>query len=163
MGLIAAKYSAACRTSSSEVVLAIGPMRVSSFRAPLLKYFISRMKYSTGRPAISADSGCPCPDMRWQEPQAGRDTPASPFTIRGAAGCSSGNQSGGFALLAILAASYSLLLPGTRIGPVVSTLGGCALSGMLYAQGGRPLGTDCGACAAAETANREARGRRTAL
>ena len=40
MGLMAAKYSAACRTSSSDMALAIGPMRVSSLRAPLLKYFI---------------------------------------------------------------------------------------------------------------------------
>src|SRR5580765_5802471 len=96
--------------------------------------------------------------MRWQEPQAARATPASPFTIPGAGPCSSGNQSGGFALLVSLAASYSLLLPGTRIGPVASTLGGCTLSGMLYAQGGSPLGTDWGACAAAVTANRDARG-----
>src|SRR5579864_3331728 len=26
--------------------------------------------YSAGRPAMSADSECPCPDMRWQVPQA---------------------------------------------------------------------------------------------
>ena len=37
MGLMAAKYSAAWRTSSSDVALAIGPMRASSLRAPLLK------------------------------------------------------------------------------------------------------------------------------
>ena len=35
-------------------------------------------------------------------------------TLRGAAGCSSGNQSGGFALPPIAVASYSLLLPGAR-------------------------------------------------
>ena len=37
IGLTAAKYSAACRTSSSDVAFAIGPMRPSSLRAPLLK------------------------------------------------------------------------------------------------------------------------------
>src|SRR6202035_5572822 len=115
--------------------------------------------YSAGRPAISADSGCPCPDMRWQEPHAIIVTPASPFTIRGAGPCSSGNQSGGFELLATPAASYSLVLPGTWTGPVVSTLGGCILSGMLYAQGGSPLGTACGTCAAVTNASSAARGR----
>src|SRR5437016_8124453 len=131
-------------------------MRASSLRAPLLKSFIWRRMYSMGRPAMSADSGCPCPDIRWQEPQAARTTPASPFTIPGAAPCSSGNQSGGFALLAALAASYSLLLPGTWTGPVASTLGGCTLSGMLYAQGGRPLGIVCDTSAADARANSEA-------
>src|SRR5579863_5051590 len=103
--------------------------------------------YSAGRPARSADSGCPCPDMRWQEPQAIIFTPGSPFTLRGAGPCSSGNQSGGFALLATLAASYSFVLPGTWTGPVGCTLGGCTLSGMLYAHEGRPLGIDVGTCA----------------
>src|SRR6185436_18206548 len=37
IGLTAAKYSAACRTSSSGTARAMGPMRASSFRAPLLK------------------------------------------------------------------------------------------------------------------------------
>src|ERR1700680_2757183 len=89
--------------------------------------------------------------MRWQEPQACNAAPASPFTTRGAGPCSSGNQSGGFAPFATFSASYSLLLPGTRIGPVVGTVGGCTLSGMLNAQAGRPLGIDSGACAAAPT------------
>ena len=56
---------------------------------------------------MSADSGCPCPDMRWQEPHAASAVPASPFTIQGAGPCSSGNQSGGLALPATAAASYS--------------------------------------------------------
>ena len=38
--------------------------------------------------------------------------PVSPLTDRGAAGCSSGNQSGGVAFPAIVAASYSFALPG---------------------------------------------------
>ena len=37
MGFNAAKYSADFRISSSEVALAIGPMRTSSLRAPDLK------------------------------------------------------------------------------------------------------------------------------
>src|SRR5712671_4020225 len=98
--------------------------------------------YSAGRPAISADSGCPCPDIRWHDPQAIIATPGSPFTIRGAGPCSSGNQSGGFALLPTFAPSYSFALPGTCSGPAGSTLGGCTLSGILYAQEGRPLGID---------------------
>src|SRR5438874_11176649 len=108
---------------------------------------------------MSPDSGCPCPDIRWQEPQAARATPASPFTIPGAGPCSSGNQSGGFALLAALAGSYSLLLPGTWTGPVASTPGGCTLSGMLYAQEGRPLGIVCDTSTAEANANIKARGR----
>src|ERR1700730_2667801 len=103
--------------------------------------------YSAGSPAISADLGFPLPDMRWQEPQAIILTPGSPFTMRGAAGCSSGNQSGGFALLPVFAASYSLVLPGKWTGPVGSTVGGCTLSGILNAQEGRPLGIVSGSCA----------------
>src|SRR5208282_1736957 len=117
------------------------------------------MMYSAGRPAILADSGWPCPDIRWQAPQAIMVTPPSPVTIRGAGPCSLGNQSGGFAVLAVFEASYSLALPGKWIGPVTSTLGGCNLSGMLYAQGGRPLGTDCGTCAAVAKANSGVRSR----
>ena len=56
-GSSAAKYAAASFTSSSETARAIGPMRPSSFRAPLLKYFICRTMYSAGMPAMSADSG----------------------------------------------------------------------------------------------------------
>jgi hypothetical protein len=43
--------------------------------------------------------------------------PVSPLTDRGGAGCSSGNQSGGFAFPAILAASYSFALPGALTMP----------------------------------------------
>jgi hypothetical protein len=50
-------------------------------------------------------------------------------------------------LPAIFAASYTLLLPGTRTGPLAGALGGCTLSGMLNAHAGRQLGTDNGACA----------------
>src|SRR5712691_1769448 len=156
---MAAKYTAACRTSSSATALAIGPIRSSSFRAALLKYFIWRTRYSAGRPAISADSGCPCPDMRWQEPHAFLAALPSAVTIRGAGPCSSGNQSGGLALLPTLGASYTLVLPGTWTGPAASTLGGCTLSGMLYAQDGRPLGTDVGFCAAVAKASNGARSR----
>src|SRR5579859_8043120 len=118
------------------------------------------MRYSAGRPAISADSGCPCPDMRWQEPHA-MVTPASPFTIRGAGACSSGNQSGGVAFPAIFAASYSFALPGTRTVPVGSGPGGWTLSGMLNAHEGKPLGTVSGVCAGLTNAHSEARGRTT--
>src|ERR1700687_6013893 len=97
--------------------------------------------------------------MRWQEPHACSAAPACPFTTRGAEPCSSGNQSGGFAPLATFSASYSLLLPGTWIGPVAGTVGGCTLSGMLNAQEGRPLGIDSGACAAAPTTRNGARRR----
>lgn len=85
--------------------------------------------------------------------------PPSPVTIRGAGTCSPGNQSGGVALPVILAASYSLLLPGTRTGPVAGTLGGWTLSGMLYAQEGRPLGIDSGAWAVTTEASSEAKGK----
>src|SRR6266508_2077044 len=107
--------------------------------------------YSAGMAAMSADSGCPWPDIRWQEPQA---FGASPFTLRGAAGCSSGYQSGGLLLAVTVAASYSLLLPGARTLPVSASLGGCTLSGMLYAHSGRPFGMVCGTgfCAAAVAA-----------
>src|SRR5262245_32238802 len=113
-------------------------MRVSSFRAPLLKYFICRMMYSGGMPAMSADSGCPWPDIRWHDPQA---FGIGPFTLRGAGGCSSGNQSGGFALPAIVDASYSWLLPAARTVAGTRGSGGCTVSGMLYAHSGRPFGT----------------------
>src|SRR5438445_665331 len=99
MGLMAAKYSAAARTSSSDTALAIGAMRSFSFRAPLLKYFIWRTMYSAGRPAISADSGWPWPDMRWQVPHVAPGGAFGPLAIWGAGGCSSGNQSGGFVVL----------------------------------------------------------------
>src|SRR5580700_9826207 len=115
--------------------------------------------YSAGRPAMSADSECPCPDMRWQVPQAIFAVPLSSFTIRGAGPCSLGNQSGGFPLLATCAGSYTLVLPGTLTGPVALTLGGCTLSGMLYAHEGSPFGTDCGICAAAVKDNSKAKGR----
>src|ERR1700741_1159759 len=108
---------------------------------------------------MSADSGCPCPDMRWQVPHAIFASPVSSFTIRGAGPCSSGNQSGGFPLLATWAGSYTLVLFGTVTGPGFSALGGCTLSGMLYAQEGRPLGTDWGTCTATDTENNETRGR----
>src|SRR5215467_11160764 len=112
--------------------------------------------YSAGRPAISADSGWPCPDIRWQEPQALSAAPASPFTILGAAPCSSGNQSGGFALPATAAASYSRVLPGTWTVPFGASVGGCTESGMLYAHDGNPFGIVCGAggaCARTAIAN----------
>src|SRR5579864_2584804 len=115
--------------------------------------------YSAGRPAMSADSGCPCPDMRWQVPHAIFAIPDSSFTIRGAGPCSSGNQSGGFPLLATCTASNTLVLPGTLTGPVALTMGGCTLSGMLYAHEGSPLGTDVGICAAAGKENSKANGR----
>jgi len=83
----------------------------------------------------------------------------SSFTILGAAPCSLGNQSGGFALFATSAASYTLVLPARWTGPVASARGACTLSGMLYAQEGRPLGTDCGTCAAVAKANSGARGK----
>ena len=83
--------------------------------------------YSAGIPAMSADSGCPCPDIRWHDPHA---FGIGPFTLFGAAGCSSGNQSGGFAP-PIAVASYSLLLPATRTTLGTFGSGGCTLSGML--------------------------------
>src|SRR6516165_6995881 len=95
---------------------------------------------------MSADSGWPCPDIRWHEPQANR-IPAPPVTARGAAGCSSGNQSGGLALPPILAASYSFALPGALMIPSILTAVGCTLSGMLKAQSGSPAGTLSSACA----------------
>src|SRR5262245_39610236 len=96
-----AKYSADLRTSSSEVTFAMGLMRASSFLALLLKYSIWRMRYATGSPARSADSGCPWPLIKWHDPHAILVTPPSPVTIAGAGPCSSGNQSGGVAFPAI--------------------------------------------------------------
>src|SRR6185369_4424500 len=126
----------------------MGSMRLTSRRAPDLKSFICRMKYSTGSPATSADSGWPWPDIRWHEPHA---FGAGPATTRGAGRCSSGNQSGGFVLPAIAAASYSRALPGARTTPVIGVAGGCTASGTLNAQSGSPLGKTNGAgvCAAA--------------
>src|SRR5882672_9408153 len=110
------------------------------------------MRYSAGMPAMSADSGCPCPDIRWHVPQA---FGIGPLTLRGAAGCSSGNQSGGFALPAIADASYSLLLPAARTTAGTRGSGGCTGSGMLNAHDGSPFGivVGVGFCAAAATAN----------
>jgi hypothetical protein len=105
---------------------------------------------------MSADSGCPCPDIRWQEPHAPSIGPA---TTRGGTGCWSGNQSGGFLLSATAAASYSLVLPGTRTIPVIGSMGGCTGSGMLKAHAGRPSGIVTGAdglCAAAVAAAKNA-------
>src|ERR687884_1921112 len=110
------------------------------------------MMYSAGMPAMSADSGCPWPDIRWHVPHA---FGIGPFTLFGAGGCSSGNQSGGFALPAIAVASYSLLLPATRTTLGTFGSGGCTLSGMLNAHSGRPFGIVVGAgfCAAATALN----------
>ena len=98
---------------------------------------------------MSADSGWPCPDIRWQEPHAASLAPGSPFTTFGAGPCSSGNQSGGLLLPATAAASYSRLLPGTRSVPFGVSFGYCTASGMLNAQDGRPFGivSGAGACA----------------
>src|SRR2546429_1032460 len=86
-------------------------------------------------PAMSADSGWPWPDIRWHEPHA-MAIPVSPLTDRGAAGCSSGNQSGGVAFPAIVAGValpraaggffYALPPPGGRrciVGGVVCAVG----------------------------------------
>src|SRR5215831_12297192 len=89
---------------------------------------------------MSAASGCPWPDIRWQAPQANL-APGPPVTALGAGGCSSGNQSGGVALPAIFAASYSLVLPGTLTMPSARIAVGCTLSGMLKVQSGSPAGT----------------------
>src|SRR5258707_9015568 len=91
-------------------------------------------------PAMSAARGWPWRDIRWHEPQANR-VPGPPLTALGAAGCSSGNQSGGFAFPAILAASYSLALPGARMMPSGRTALGWILSGILNVQSGSPAGT----------------------
>src|ERR1044071_1865438 len=88
-------------------------------------------------PAISADSGCPCPDIRWHEPHA---FGIGPFTLRGGAGCSSGNQSGGLALPPTAVASISFAAPGARTTAGTFGSGGCTLSGMLKAHSGRPFG-----------------------
>src|SRR4029077_4792801 len=113
-----------------EPAPAIGPIRASSFRDPLLKYVICLMMYSAGIPAMSADSGCPWPDIRWHEPHA---FGIGPLTLRGGAGGPSGNQSGGFAWPATAVASSPFAAPGART--VAGTLGsgGCTLSGMLKA------------------------------
>src|ERR1017187_6205827 len=79
--------------------------------------------------------------------------PAPPFTEGGGGQCSSGNQSGGFALPAILAGSYSLALPLARTIPSGRTADGWILSGTLKAQSGRPAGTlrVCASSACAKT------------
>src|ERR1700722_17175700 len=78
--------------------------------------------------------------MRWQDPQA-IVIPAPPFTERGAGPCSSGNQSGGFALPAMAAASYSFALPLARTIPSGRTEDSWFWSGIFKAQLGRPAGT----------------------
>src|SRR4249920_33417 len=102
-------------------------------------------------PAMSADSGWPWPDIRWHDPHA---FGIGPFTLLGAGGCSSGNQSGGFALPAIAVASYSRLLPAARTVAGTFGSGGCTLSGMLYAHSGRPFGIVVGVGFCARTAAR---------
>src|SRR5215470_9633741 len=95
--------------------------------------------------------------MRWHEPHA-KAIPESPLTDRGAGGCSSGNQSGGFAFPAIFVASYSLALPGTRTMPVGPAPAGWTASGILKAHDGSPSGTVSAVCAASVcTANAVAR------
>src|SRR4029450_9817163 len=106
--------------------------------------------YSAGMPAMSADSGWPWPDIRWQAPHANR-LPGPPATDDGAGGCSSGNQSGGFVLPATLAHSYSRALPGARTMPSGRTAEGCSLSGMLNAHSGSPAGRVNGSCALTST------------
>src|SRR6266849_3418484 len=91
-------------------------------------------------PAMSAASGWPWPDIRWHAPHANL-IPGPPVTDRGAGGCSSGNQSGGFAVPATLAHSYSFALPGALTIPSGRTAAGWILSGMLNAQSGSPAGT----------------------
>src|SRR5262249_15696361 len=108
------------------------------------------MMYSAGMPARSADSGWPCPDIRWHAPHANR-RPGPPATDTGAGGCSSGNQSGGFVLPATLAHSYSRALPGARTMPSGRTADGCSLSGMLNAHSGSPGGRVSGSCALTST------------
>src|SRR5258705_10021916 len=116
------------------------------------------MMYSAGMPAMSADSGWPCPDIRWHEPHA---FGIGPFTLRGGAGCSSGNQSGGFALPATAVASISFAAPGARTTAGTFGSGGCTLSGILNAHSGRPFGIVVGAgfCAAVATVNTDTRSR----
>ena len=101
-GLSAVNHSTALSISSSGSPAEIPAMRVArnegswiagSFRRPFLKSAIWRFMYSTGRPASVADSGCPIPDIRWQDPQAWAWAPFA--TILGKGPCSSGNQSGG--------------------------------------------------------------------
>src|ERR1700724_4395589 len=95
---------------------------------------------------MSAASGWLWPDIRWHEPHANL-TPAPPVTARGAGGCSSGNQSGGFAFPATLAHSYSFALPGALTMPSGRTADGWTLSGMLNVQSGSPGGTERASCA----------------
>src|SRR5262245_61652418 len=91
-------------------------------------------------PAMSAASGWPWPDIRWHAPHANL-IPWPPVPARGAGGCSSGNQSGGLAVPATLAHSYSFALPGALTMPSTRTAAGWTLSGMLNAQSGSPSGT----------------------
>src|SRR5882672_4564862 len=104
-------------------------------------------------PAMSAASGWPWPDIRWQAPHANL-IPGPPVTDRGAGGCSSGNQSGGLAVPATLAHSYSFALPGALTIPSTRTAVGCTLSGMLKAQSGSPSGTVSASCALTPRATR---------
>src|SRR5215467_4417388 len=95
---------------------------------------------------MSAASGWPWPDIRWHAPHANL-IPWPPVTDFGAGGCSSGNQSGGLAVPATLAHSYSFALPGALTIPCGRTALGCTLSGMLNAQSGSPAGTVSASCA----------------
>src|SRR5258705_13206716 len=97
-------------------------------------------------PAMSADSGWPWPDIRWQAPHANL-LPGPPATDAGAGGCSSGNQSGGFVFPETLAHSYSLALPGALTMPCGRTAVGWTLSGILNVQSGSPSGTLSSSCA----------------
>jgi len=97
-GLDRGKILGRWRTSSSGTAFAIGHARVV-FSGAALEIIHLPDDVLGGSPAISADSGCPCPDMRWHEPHAISATPGSPFTMRGAGPCSSGNQSEGWSCL----------------------------------------------------------------
>src|SRR5882757_2049013 len=102
--------------------------------------------YAAGKPARSAASGWPWPDIRWHAPHANL-LPGPPATDGGAGGCSSGNQSGGFVFPETLAHSYSLALPGALTMPCGRTAVGWTLSGILNVQSGSPSGTLSSSCA----------------
>ena len=148
IGLMAAKYSAACRTSSSEVAFAIGPMRASSFRDSAFEIVHLAHDVLGGEAGDVGGFGMPLS----RHEVAGCRMPSSPLPVHlsrfGARGRVRRETSRADSRCLRLSRRRTLwCCPAQWTGPVGSTLGGCTLSGMLYAHEGSPLGIDCGTCA----------------
>ena len=124
---------------------AIGPMRASSLRAPLLKSCICRMMYSAGSPRCRPTPGGLGPTS--DGTSRTHSAPDRHDLRRGR--CSSGKPVRRIGVARDGRGVVSFVLPGTRTVPVIGAASGCTGSGMLKAHAGKPFGTVRGACAGA--------------